>query len=145
MTVGARQRRAAYRRLPPTARAPRGAPSSVVGGVRERGGCLAADDRRGLVDELVVLEGFYHEPGKVDAARDVALEDGVAHVMAPHGQALALAFLEFASANDGPPRVAGEHPPARFYLVVEVGEASETRKRAADLTSALIFHGYTSW
>src|SRR6266540_3070433 len=30
--------------------------SSLVGGVRERRGRLAADDRRGLVDELVILE-----------------------------------------------------------------------------------------
>jgi hypothetical protein len=56
--------------------------------VRERGGRLAADDRRGLVDELVVLEGLHHEEGKVHAAREVALENGVAYVSAPHGQAL---------------------------------------------------------
>jgi hypothetical protein len=36
------------------------AESSVVGGVRERRGRLAADDRRGLVEELVVLEGLGH-------------------------------------------------------------------------------------
>lgn len=50
----------------------------------ERRGRLAADNRRGLVDELVILEGLHHEQGKVHAARDVALEDGVAHVPAPH-------------------------------------------------------------
>src|SRR4051794_41362165 len=65
---------------------------SSAGGMRERRGRLAADNRRGLVDELVVLEGFHHEQGEVHAARDVALEDGVAHVSAPHGQALALAL-----------------------------------------------------
>src|SRR2546428_10719597 len=53
--------------------------SSFAGGVCECRGRLAADDRRGLVDELIVLEGLHHEQGKVHAARDVALENGVAH------------------------------------------------------------------
>src|SRR6266545_2985802 len=105
--------------------------------VRECRGRLAPDDRRGLVDELVILEGLHHEQGKVHAARDVALENGVTHVPAPHGQALALALLEVAAAHDGPPRVAGEHPPARLHLVVEVGEASQTRERAKDLHDRL--------
>ena len=38
---------------------------------------------------LVVLEGLHREQGKVHPARDVALKDGVAHVLAPHWQALA--------------------------------------------------------
>jgi hypothetical protein len=54
--------------------------------------------------------------GKVDSAREVALEDGVAHVPAPHGQTLALALLEVAAAHHGPAGVAGENPPARFHL-----------------------------
>src|SRR5438132_9065701 len=107
--------------------------SSLAGRVRERRGRLAADNRRGLVDELVVLESLHHEQGKVHAARKVALEDRVAHMPAPHGQALTLALLEVATAHDGPPRVAGEHAPARLHLVVEVGEASEPRERATDL------------
>src|SRR3954471_17849721 len=101
--------------------------------MRERRGRLATDDRRRLVDELVVLEGLHHEQGKVHAAREVALEDGIAHVPAPHGQALALALLEIAPAHEGPPGVACEYPPARLHLVVEVREASEARERAADL------------
>src|SRR5438067_736573 len=76
---------------------------------------------------------IYLVQGKVDAARAVAREDRVAHVPAPHRQALALALLEVASAYDGPPCVAGEHAPARLHLVVEVGEAGETRERAEDL------------
>jgi hypothetical protein len=71
--------------------------------------------------------------GKIDAAGDVALEDGVAHMPAPHGQALALALLEVAAAHNRPPCVAGEHPPARLDLVVEVGETSEARKWAGDV------------
>jgi hypothetical protein len=63
----------------------------------------------------------------------VALEDGVAHVPAPHGQALALALLEVAPAHDSPRRVAGKDAPAGLDLVVEVGEAGEARERAADL------------
>src|ERR671934_2769060 len=105
--------------------------------MRERGGRLPADDRRRLVDELVVLERLDHEQGEVDAARAVALENGIAHVPAPHGQALTLALLEVAAAYDGPPRVAGKDPPGRLHLVVEIGEASETRKRAEDLHDGL--------
>lgn len=39
----------------------RGCGSSCVAGVRERGGRSAADDRRRLMDELVVLESCDHE------------------------------------------------------------------------------------
>ena len=101
-----------------------------LGGVRERRGGLAADDRGGLVNEFVVVESLHHEKGEVDAARDVALENGITHVPAPHGQALTLALLKVAAAYDGPPRVAGEDPPGRLHLVIEIGEASEPRERA---------------
>jgi hypothetical protein len=47
-------------------------------------GRLATHNRRGFVDEPVILKSLHHEQGKVHAARDVALEDGVAHVLAPH-------------------------------------------------------------
>src|SRR5256885_13870789 len=86
--------------------------------MRKRRGCPAPDDRRCLVYQLVVLEGRYHEQGEVHSARDVALEDGVTYVPAPHRKALAFAFFEVASAHDGPPRIAGEHAPAGFDLVV---------------------------
>jgi hypothetical protein len=101
----------------------------VLGGVRERRRCLAADDRWGLVDELVVLEGLDHEECEVDAARDVALEDRVADVPAPDGEALALALLEVAAAYDRPACFACEDPSARFDLVIDVAEASETADR----------------
>ena len=102
-----------------------------------RRGCLAADDRGGLVDELVVLEGLHHEQGEVDAAREVALEDGIAHVPTPHRQAVTLALLEVAPTDDGPSRVAGKHPPTGLHLVVEVGEASQTRERPEHLHDRL--------
>ncbi len=54
----------------------------------------AADDRRRLVDQLVIRERLDHEQRKVHAARQVAREDGIAHVRAPDGEALALAFVE---------------------------------------------------
>src|SRR3954453_20159832 len=76
--------------------------SSVAAGVRERRGRLATDDRRCFVDELVVLEGLDHEQRKVHAAGEVALEDGIADVPAPHRQALTLALLEVTAAHDGP-------------------------------------------
>src|SRR6185295_19101691 len=108
-------------------------PWSRPGGVRESGRRLGADDRWGLVDEFVILEGRHHEERKVHAACDVALEDGVAHVPAPHRQALALALLEVAPAHDGPSRVACKHPPARLDLIIEVDDASEARDPADDI------------
>src|SRR2546423_7038980 len=98
--------------------------------MRERRRTLAADDRRGLVNKIVVFEGLHHEEGEVHAARDVALEDGVAHVAAPHWQALAVALLEVAAAHDGPAGVAGEDALARLHLVVEVGDAGEACETA---------------
>ena len=118
---------------------------SGAGGVRERGGRPAADNRRGLVDKLVVLERLHHEQREVHAARDVALEDRVTYVPTPHGQALALPLLEVTPAHDSPPRVALEHPPACFHLVVKVGETGQAGERTATFTSALSFHEYTSW
>ena len=38
---------------------------------------------RGLVEELVILKGRHHEQGKVLVAREVALDDGIAHMPAP--------------------------------------------------------------
>ena len=87
--------------------------------IRTDGGVASSSNRRGLVNEIVILQGFHHEYGKVHAAHDVALEDGVAHVLAPHRQTLALAFFEVAPARDRPSRIAGKHPPARFHLVVD--------------------------
>src|SRR5438477_5305528 len=99
----------------------------------ERRRRLTADNRRGLVDELVVLEGRHHEEGKVHATCHVALENGIAHMPAPHWQALALALLEVATAHDRPPRVACKHPSGRFNLVVEVHNASESRDPTDDV------------
>src|SRR3954452_6280492 len=49
---------------------PRSLTSSFSGGVGECRGRLAADDGRGLLDELVVLEGLHHEQGKVHSTRE---------------------------------------------------------------------------
>jgi hypothetical protein len=88
--------------------------------------------------QLIVLDRRHHEQGEVHAAREVALEDGDAYVPAPHGQALALALFEIAPAHDGPARVAGEDPPARLYLVVEVGEANEACEPAPPVRSITV-------
>src|SRR4029079_19572566 len=93
-------------------------------------GRLAADDRRSLVDEFVVLEGLHHEQGKVHSTREVARQDWIADVLAPHGQALAFALLEIAAAHDCPPGVAGKHPPGGLDLVVEVDLSNESRAPA---------------
>jgi hypothetical protein len=47
-------------------------------------------------------------------------------VPAPHGQALAHTLLEVAATHDRAAGVAGEYPPARLHLVVDVEEAGET-------------------
>src|ERR1700680_3679279 len=97
---------------------------------RKRRSRPAPDNRRGFVDELVVVDCRHHELGEVHATRDVAVQNGVPYVPAPYRQALALPLLEVATAHDGPPRIAGKHTPAGLHLVVEIGEASETGKRA---------------
>ena len=53
-------------------------------GVCERRGCAASDNGRGFVDQLVVLKSLYHEQGIVHAAREVALEDGIAYMLTPN-------------------------------------------------------------
>src|SRR5882762_9704819 len=111
-----------------------------AGGIRERRGRLTADNRRGLVDELVVLEGRHHEEGKVHATRDVAFKHRVAHVPAPHWQALAIALLEVAPAHNGSPRVACKHPPARLNLSSRSTTRASRAIRPTTFTSTLIFH-----
>jgi hypothetical protein len=100
--------------------------------VRECRGRLAADERRRLADEILVLEGVHHEQREIYAAREVALEDRVAHVAAPHGQAMTLALFKVAPSHDGPLRVACKHPLACLHLVVEVRVANESCKRSDD-------------
>jgi hypothetical protein len=67
---------------------------------------LAANNRRSLADQLLVLDCRDHEQCEIYAARDIALEDGIAHVPAPDGQALIRILFEIASSNDDPPGVA---------------------------------------
>ena len=111
----------------------------MLGSVRACRRRLAADNRGRLVDQSVILQGVDHEEREVDAARAVAREHGVSHVPAPHRQALALALFEVAAADDRPAGVAGEDPSARFDLIVEVGEAEQSREPANTLTNALSF------
>src|SRR3954463_12498425 len=106
-------------------------------GVGYGGGALAADDCGRFVQEVVVFERLDHEQGEVDAARDVAVEDGVADVAAPDRQALAGALLQAAAPHDGPARVAGEHASRRLDLVVEVGEAGQPGEAPADIDQRL--------
>src|SRR5687768_939305 len=98
--------------------------------VGDRRGRLAPDDGGCLMNQRVVLKRRQHEEREVHAARAVARKDGVADVAAPHGQALALPLGEVTPPHDRPPRATGEHPAAGFHLVVEVGEARETRESA---------------
>ena len=96
----------------------------LAGRVRKRRERLAADDRRGLVNELIVLESLHHEHGKVDAAGEVALQDGVAHEPAPHGQAMALRFLErtlkadphYVKRSRHSDSVVAHHPPVKVVV-----------------------------
>src|SRR5690349_446330 len=85
------------------------------------------------MDQFVMDEGFHHELGEVHPASEVGLQDRVANMSAPHRQALAVALLQVAAAYDGPSGVAGEDPPARVHLVVEVRVAGEFRQWTGDL------------
>ena len=86
-----------------------------------------------------------HEKGEVDAARDVAFQDGITHVPAPHGQALTLALLKVAAAYD-------DH---RVSLAKIRRAASTWSSRSAKrarrasgpktFTRVLSFSEYTSW
>src|SRR3990170_9162859 len=105
--------------------------------MRERRRRPAADDRWGLVNQLVVLEGRHHEQGEVYAPRDVAFEDWVAHMPAPHGQALALTLRQVAPAHDRPPGVAGKHSPTGLHLVVDIHNAKEAHEPGQDLYGPL--------
>ena len=94
-------------------------------GCYERRGCLAANYRGGLVDELIVFNGGYHEEGKVHAARFVAREDWVTHMPAPHGKALTPSLFQITSADDRPRAFAREYPIAGFHLISEFHEAKQ--------------------
>ncbi len=96
-------------------------------GVCERRGCATSDNCRGFVDQLVVLKSLYHEEGIVHPAPHVALQDGITHVLTPHGKALAFA-LKIAPTHDRPPGVAGKHPPTRFHLVVDIHDGNKPRE-----------------
>ena len=51
-------------------------------GVRERGRRLAADDRRGLLDELVVFQGRHHEQREVDLSdEEIALQRRIDEIL----------------------------------------------------------------
>ena len=52
--------------------------------VGQRGWCLAAYDCRRLANERVVFERVDHEECEIDATGEIALENGVADVPAPH-------------------------------------------------------------
>jgi hypothetical protein len=104
--------------------------------MRKRGRCSAADNRWGLVDEFVALEGRHHKQSKVHATRHVAFENGIADVPAPRWQALALALLEIAPPHDGPPRVACKQSSARVDLVIEIHDAPIGARQAYSWVAA---------
>ena len=112
--------------------------------MRERRRHVAANNRRGFVDKRVIFESRHHKEGKVHAARDVARQDGVANVLTPDWQTLALTFFEVAPSYNRPPRVARKHAPASLHLVIQVHDAGEASKPAGTCTSSLIFNEYTS-
>jgi hypothetical protein len=45
------------------------------------------------MNEVIICDGFHHEQGEVDAAGEVAFQDGVTDVFASHGKTLAFAFF----------------------------------------------------
>jgi hypothetical protein len=59
-------------------------------------------------------------------------QDRVADVATPDGEALALALLKIAAADHRPARVAGENPPQRLDLIVELRDAQQACDGAED-------------
>jgi hypothetical protein len=98
--------------------------------MREGGRRLAADDGWRFVNEGVIPECLHHEQSEVDAAGEVALEDGVTDVKAPNRQPLALALLKVAASHDSPARITGEHAAASLHLVLKVDDPSEPGQTA---------------
>jgi hypothetical protein len=49
------------------------------------------------VNEFVIFKGGYHKEGIIHAVGNVALEDEITYMPAPHRQSLALTFFEVAS------------------------------------------------
>jgi len=76
--------------------------------------------------QRVILEGFYHEEGKIDAACNITLEDGVTHMPTPHGEALALTLFEAAATHNSPQRITIEHQIARHHLIVDIHHTKES-------------------
>lgn len=100
---------------------------------------------RRLVNEHVVRERFHHKKRKIDPARDIALENRVAHVPAPPDwEALAFTLFEVAPTHDRPPCVAGKYPPAGFHLVIDIRESSQPGEPAEELHKVLWDSEYTS-
>ena len=84
------------------------------------------------MDQLIILKGFHHEQREVHAARPIACQNGITYVTAPHGQTLAFALFQVAPPHDRPAGVAGKDPPAGFYLVIDIHQASQPPDPAAD-------------
>lgn len=90
-----------------------------ISGMGERRRCSAADGRWCLVYQLVVLQRRHREQSKVHTACDVALEDGITYMPAPDGRPwLAPSLSSLPRTTVHPPRIAGEHPPTGFHLVI---------------------------
>ena len=98
--------------------------------LRAHGSRVAANDGWCFVDQLVIRQRIDHEKGEVDPTRQVALQDWIADVAAPDGDALARALLEVASADYGPSRVTGKHASGRVDLISEIHNARAIPTRA---------------
>src|SRR4051812_35691006 len=109
------------------------APAVVGRRIAQRRGCVAADDRGGLVDQRVVGQRLDHEQGEVHTTREVARQYGIADVPAPDGQAFAWTLLEIAAAYNRPARIAREDPTSGLDLVVKVNHSGKTPNAREDL------------
>src|SRR5690349_13690096 len=94
--------------------------------VGERGWALTTNDRRSLLDQVVVLQRGYHKEREIDPPSQVALQDRVTNVPTPYRQPLTTAFFELARAHKSPARIAGEYSSARFHLIVKINLASQS-------------------
>lgn len=80
------------------------------------------------MNQFVIRESIHHEQCKIDTPGEIALQDRVADMTAPHGQTLALPLLEIAASYDSPFRIAREDPARRFHLVAYVHRNDPAQK-----------------
>ena len=87
------------------------------------------------MNKCIILQGCHHEEGKVYTTGKVAGEDGIAYMLTPYRQPLALTFFQIASPHDCPQGVTGKNATTGFNLVIDIYQTG----KPANPTGKLLF------